>query len=723
MEDSVRPARLFQKFLSSPWPVLGVFVLLVASLAIMAESTQRTGYFHPWQEDIFKFNMGLLLLLLGLAIYSSFNLSRRLRKRETGSRLTERIARTFVGFAVVPAGLILLFSLWVLSIGIDSWFDVGVDSALLKSQRLSQSAIENTMREHLRYVQRLVDEASQSGSTKAAVSLTNDLVSETGAAEAVLIDSKYRIISAQSESFDIAHQLPNAQKLRLLWRSPSYLEQIDHPRYGPTIYLLQKVRLSSLDDPLVLQVLYPISKHMNNLITSVEQAADSYRVLLEQRQPLIYSLNILIVLTLVMGGLFALWAGAHYSQHILSPIPELARGIEAVASGNYRQTLPTRHKDELAQLVLAFNRMIVRLAENREIIEQQRQELEILLQTIPSGVLSVNQDGRLMMANPAAANILGYDLTPYLGQLPQDVPEIPEGLRSLWESTQVKSHGPQATDQKIYLHEGRTTLLCHSTVLPQSIGTVVVFVNITALQQAQRQETWEEAARRMAHEIKNPLTPIRLSAERLQYKLIPKLQGEDTELLRKCTDTIVTQVESMRDMLNEFSEYASVEYSPELIEFDPMVREVLNLYQEPQSNTHIELVSHTEGIEILTDRKRVWQLLHNLIKNALEAQEGQDTATIRLRTEARDGNLVLQVCDDGPGFDPEILPRIFEPYVTTKPGGNGLGLAIVHKIMQDHGGQVRVYNGKSSGGCVEVRFPYPPPPLPLETNRRSRGLQ
>ena len=234
---------------------------------------------------------------------------------------------------------------------------------------------------------------------------------------------------------------------------------------------------------------------------------------------------------------------------------------------------------------------------------------------------------------------------------------------------------------------------------------MVVFEDITDLQQAQRQAAWGEVARRLAHEIKNPLTPIRLSAERLRRKLEPELSGDAAELLRRAARTIVEQVESMRLMLNEFGQYAAAGFRPEPVELDAAVREVLDLYLETGAAVAIRPRLNAAGARIDADPGRLRQLLHNLLKNALEAQAERIAGFVELRSERRGGQVALTVRDGGPGFAADVIGRAFEPYVTTKPGGSGLGLAVVHKIVQDHGGGLRVYNDPDAGGCVEILFP------------------
>ena len=698
-----------KRFLAGPLPVFAVFLLLIASLAIMAEATQTSAHFHDWQWWTASFNVLLGLLLLGLIGTSLSRLVRRLRRRETGSRLSLRITIMFASFTLIPPAMVFGFSVWLVSSGIDSWFDVGVDDTLHKAMDLSRSAVDMQMRQRHAQLKDLMP--TPAADAEAAIFRVHDLVTRTGALEAVLLDAGNTILALHGEGAGIAPDLPDESLLQLLRESGIYMAQEAHPEHGSIIRILLQVPSIDHDQPLVLQALYPLSEHMLRLTGSVEKASDTYQRLLNLREPLKFNLMLVMSLALLLGLLFAIWAALYSAQRILSPVPELARGIEAVAKGEYSQHLPTGRRDELGQLVDAYNDMIRRLANARFVaetrrltIQQQHAYLHTILEHLSSGVISISGEGKLMTANHAASTILGTDLERHYRKPVADLHREHPELQPLWDLMEQQRQGALGLDRQLRLDGERKVLHCHGAQLPSNVGHVVVFEDITHLQQAQRQAAWGEVARRMAHEIKNPLTPIRLSTERLQHRLQEQLNDEDAELLRHATRTIVRQVESMKTMINEFSDYSNTRFTPERVDLNALAAEVLELYRGHRPEVAIHRQLSAVPAMVLADPNRLRQLLHNLLKNALEAQAEQADGSITLTTEVGPDAVTLTVRDAGPGFAPEILARACEPYITTKPEGNGLGLAVAHRIAEDHRGKIRVYNDPEGGGCVAVRF-------------------
>ena len=698
-------------FLAGPWPVIGMFLLLAASLAIMAEATQSSSHFHRWQWWLASFNGALALALLGLIGLSLSRLVQRLRRRETGSRLSLRMTIMFASFTLIPTAMVFGFSVWLIFSGIDSWFDVGVDDTLNKAMELSRSSVDMQMRERRAQVERLLQEPTDSDDSEAAVVRMNELVTQTSALEATLLDASNKIIASQGEVPDIMPDLPGEVQLQLLQESGIYMKQEEHPEHGSVVRILLQIPSLNQELPLILQTLYPISEYMLGLSASIEKASATYQRLLELRGLLKFNLTFVMSLAVLLGLLFAVWAALYSAQRILSPISELAHGLEAVATGKYSQRLPTGRHDELGQLVHSYNDMIERLANARYVaetrrltIEQQHTYLHTVLEHLSTGVISVDNRNRVITANRAAGAILDLNIESYVMQpiaaLREDHPE----LESLWNLMDRQQNSIPSLRRQLRVNSKIKELHCHGARLPKDTGYVVVFEDITDLQQAQRQAAWGEVARRLAHEIKNPLTPIRLSAERMQRRIQPSLAKEDSDILQRATQTIVRQVESMQAMIDEFSAYSTARFTPKALDLNALISEVLDLYLENQRNTSIRIELSETPAWIRGDPGHIRQLLHNLLKNALEAQVEQAERTMVLSTTVQEDTVTLEVKDAGPGFDPEIIDRVFEPYVTTKPGGNGLGLAVVYRITEDHQGRIRVYNGPAGGGCVEIQF-------------------
>jgi nitrogen fixation/metabolism regulation signal transduction histidine kinase len=478
-----------------------------------------------------------------------------------------------------------------------------------------------------------------------------------------------------------------------------------------------------LGEPRLLHALYPIPERIDTLAASVQSAYTQYKELSFLREPLKYSFTLTLSLVLLLSLLTAVWAAFFSAQRLVAPIRDLAEGTRAVADGDYDMRLPLPGRDELGFLVRSFNEMTRKLSRARDSAqesqaqaEEQRAYLQAVLACLSSGVLTLNPHGRLRTANSAAATILGIDLEPLAGLSLQEAAEKAPMLEPLLETIAAHLGSEQGNWQAevvLFGGNGRCVLICRGAPL-QAEGEpqgehVIVFDDVTALIQAQRDAAWGEVARRLAHEIKNPLTPIQLSAERLRHKYLKQMSKEDAEVLDRSTHTIVQQVESMKEMVKAFSDYAR---PPKLqltqVALGRLVKEVLDLYQGDE-RLQITLDYTGEMPTIEADMGRLRQLLHNLIKNAIEANGDNGPIALRLLIHCADKDgchfVELRFEDHGPGFPEELLDQLFEPYITSKPKGTGLGLAVVKKIVEEHGGIIWAENDKEGGAVITVRLP------------------
>jgi PAS domain S-box-containing protein len=378
-------------------------------------------------------------------------------------------------------------------------------------------------------------------------------------------------------------------------------------------------------------------------------------------------------------------------------------------------------RDELGVLTQSFNSMTLQLAETRAQAERHQEEVthakvyvESILANLSAGVLAFDAKQRLRSANPSAADILGLDCRPLLGLPPQQWGECDAALAPLGEEIERGFAAAGASQWQRQVERdakgGRQVLLLRGTRLPESseTGAVVVFDDITHLLQAQRDAAWAEVARRLAHEIKNPLTPIQLSAERLEVKLAERLSRAESETLRRATQTIINQVAALKAMVDDFGDYARLPApAPGRLDLNALVSEVLALYEGSGVPVAKRLA---EGLPpVWADGAQIRQVIHNLVQNAQDALEntrtGASSPAIEVRTELDGEGVRLAVSDNGGGFPEELMARIFEPYVTTKPRGTGLGLAIVKKIIDEHHGSVAIENRPSRGASVSVLLP------------------
>ncbi|MDE2109163.1 MAG: HAMP domain-containing protein, partial [Gammaproteobacteria bacterium] len=417
------------------------------------------------------------------------------------------------------------------------------------------------------------------------------------------------------------------------------------------------------------------------------------------------------------------WGAFVAARKLVEPIQNLVEGTRSVARGDFSTRLPLPSRDEVGYLVSSFNEMTQRLSlaqdaarRSRAQVESERSYLDAVLTRLSSGVISLDAKLTLKTANPAAGAVLDTDLSRYLNH--SLAPLAAETSLSGQFVSACRKHldaGETEWREEMLLHgaTGRRMLMVSCTTLSgsgEAPGHVLVFDDLTALIEAQRDAAWGEVARRLAHEIKNPLTPIRLAAERLRRKYLGKLKDSDAEVLARSTHTIVQQVEAMKSMVDAFSEYARtppLELAP--LELNALIREVTEFYRVRESGMSIQLKLDDSLPAVNADSGRLRQMLHNLLKNAQEALEGHKAGYVKITTHYyhRGGEEWAEILveDNGPGFNAEILGHAFEPYVTSKPKGTGLGLAIVKKLAEEHGGSIRAQNGPDGGALLNIRLP------------------
>jgi nitrogen fixation/metabolism regulation signal transduction histidine kinase len=436
-------------------------------------------------------------------------------------------------------------------------------------------------------------------------------------------------------------------------------------------------------------------------------------------------LALTLSLVLLVAILAAVYAAFFAAQRLILPIQQLMEGTRAVARGDFDTKLPVAKRDEIGFLVTSFNDMTQRLAvarheahDSEQRLEDERHKLEVILARLSTGVVSLEPDMSIRTANQAAGAILGVDLESHIGESLVDLSDERPLLKEFLDAT-VKhlERGIIEWRDQISLRgeQGYRELVCACSELPtegdHGAGYILVFDDITALMQAQKEAAWGEVARRLAHEIKNPLTPIQLSAERVRRRFLDDGKN-DLDLLDRATHTIIQQVDAMKGMVDAFSEYAR---APDIelgeVDLNALITEVTELYRHQVTPVKIEMQLDQTLPRVEVDIGRLRQVMHNLMRNASEAIEGRDDAEIRITTlqrELSNGPFVeIVVGDNGPGFAPDIIDQAFLPYVTSKTGGTGLGLAIVRKLVEEHGGKISAVNGKLRGAEVSILLPLP----------------
>jgi nitrogen fixation/metabolism regulation signal transduction histidine kinase len=695
---------------------LGAFLLL-------AKSVQNSSAFNRLQLWILLVDIGGVIALSVLLAHKLWRLVRDYRAHVPGSRLTARTVGIFGALVVAPLLIVYLSSLEFINVGIDSWFKVEVKQGLNDALVLSRAALDLRMREYSGRTQALADKLSTAGPADVQSQLDAERHGSQ-ALEVVLFGAHARILGASLEN--PLESLPSQPPPDLVRQVEQHLPYVSlEPQAGGRYLIRTAAALGDAGhrDPRFVVAIYPVPAQLAALSEAVQSSYSQYGDLAALREPLKYSFRLTLTLVLLLSMLAAIYGAIYSAQRLVRPVQDLIEGTRAVGKGDFGTRLPLPSRDEMGFLVHSFNDMTKRLRRARaeathsqQAVERERERLAIILARLSTGVLAIDRSMTVRTANAAAGAILGSDLSAATGRSLPELAASNERLGQFVAALAVRfAAGRQEWREQLDLDSaaGRRTLMCACTPLPgedSDMGFVIVFDDITMLLQAQRDAAWGEVARRLAHEIKNPLTPIQLSAERLRRRLLAGMSERDAEILERGTRTIVQQVQTMQQMVNAFSEYAR---APEMqitrFSLNQLITEVADLYrsQDPRSRIRLDLDERIGEIE--ADRGRVRQILNNLVTNALEALEGVATPLLeistRLESSADTDYAAVTVCDNGPGFQRELLGRVFDPYVTSKPKGTGLGLAIVKKIIEEHGGRIDADNRPEGGARVRVVLP------------------
>jgi len=727
---------LIKRIFSGNMPIAIVVVLLLSSLYLMSIATHNSLLFGRLYSVLLGINLLATILLVGLIAKSVWLLIQQYRQGKTGSRLTTRLVVMFVILSATPVSVVYYFSLDFLQRGIDSWFDVRVENALTDALELSKKSLGVRTRELLRQT-RLMTPRMNAISNELATLTLNELRIESGANELTLFTNNGRIIASSiSETTRLLPQHLEDSTLQRLRQGQDDFGLVPIPEIG--LHIRIAINMANPDPALdgrILQLLYPITPRINELAENVQHAFSAVRSLTVLRLPLKYSFILTLSLILLLSILTSIWAAFFAARRMVAPISDLVEGTRAVAAGNYEKRLPLPGKDELGFLVRSFNEMTQKIAmaqESARVSQQQAEAqhsyLETVLGNLSSGVITLDTNGFLQTTNNAANQILNASLTPFIGHFLDDAiaenPHLQNFIDTIFPHIDAKESQWQE-EITLFTGGGRKILICRGTMLsisPESesseSGSIVVFDDVTELVKAQRSSAWGEVARRLAHEIKNPLTPIQLSAERIRHKYLDKMEANDADILDRSTHTIVQQVETLKEMVKAFSDYARMPtLNLDTIDLNSIINEVLDLYLSSTNDTLYSVTLDPSNPIIEADIGRLRQLLHNLIKNALEANQENHARSqpdlkedkIYIATRCAEEHacryVELKITDTGPGIVDEMFDQLFEPYVTTKPKGSGLGLAIVKKIVEEHGGMIFAENAEKGGASIIIRLP------------------
>ncbi len=732
-------------------------------LFLLASASENSQFFDQNYSWLLGLNALIAVLLLGVVATLLLRLYQRYKQGRFGSRLMTRLVMLFALIGILPGTLIYVVSVQFVSRSIESWFDVRVESALEAGLNLGRTALDSSMADLNAKARAMALELSDYSDASQITQLSR-LRDQSQLQEALIVTSSNRVVaSAGGNLGSLVPELPTSAMLSQARMTRGYAaiegssEDPDRARSdsgtqhttssagGLRLRVVVAIpgkssALSLQNEARFLQLLQPVSQQLATDAEALRAAYSEYQARSVGRTGLRKIYIVTLTLTLLLAIFGAVTSAFLIANDLAQPLLLLAEGTKAVAEGNLSPRPIVATRDELGTLTQSFNTMTRQLFDARAAVEQNRSELEnakayleSVLANMSAGVMVLDAQFRLMSCNESVDRILQHDFEPYLGLPLSEIAGLStfaEVVTRAFTEQSAKSAGDNGggfhwqqqieIPRRIGDTEGDSdiTLLARGSRLPvdSATGYVVVFDDISDVISGQRSIAWGEVARRLAHEIKNPLTPIQLSAERLQMKLEDKLEGPDLAMLSRGTSTIVNQVAAMKRMVDDFRDYAKTPpavLSP--LNLNALIEEILALYIGGDDRDIIHPQLSPLLPRVMGDATQLRQLIHNLLQNAQDAVAERtgdsEPAHIELVTEtihypgpdgADQTAVRLTITDNGPGFAPKILARAFEPYVTSKTRGTGLGLAMVKKIVEEHGGRVDIQNRRNVSGAKIV---------------------
>jgi len=741
------------------WAVgVGVALMCAIGLVLMfllALATNNREVYERNYNWLFTLNVLVAAVLLGLLLWGGVRLALRLRRGRFGSRLLFKLAGIFALVGLVPGLLIYVVSYQFVSRSIESWFDVKVEGALSAGVSLASVTLETVANDMAHNTRTASESLSQVPDAAAGFELER-IREQLGAVDVVLLNGAGTVLAGAGPSkFDLLlPDRPSSQQMRALREQKASarieglddVSAIDDPEVLArmldavrvrTLALVPNPAVGLLVEPRYVQATLKLPVALLTNAMAVQEAHREYQERALAREGLQRMYIGTLTLSLFLAVFGAILLAVVLGNQLARPLLMLAQGVREVARGDLRPKASLPSADELSGLTRAFALMTQQLAEAHTAVGQSmadvdaaRANLQTILDNLTSGVIVLDDAGHVVSSNPGATRILRVPMAAYQGRLLQEVPGLAEfaqvvreqfaqflGERgaALGRDRWQKVHELHGTGGGGVVHDS-TSLVVRGAELPDT-QRLLVFDDISEIVSAQRAQAWGEVARRVAHEIKNPLTPIQLSAERLAMKLMDKLAPTDQALLGKSVKTIVDQVGAMKHLVDEFRDYARLPAAELLpLDLNGLLGDVMHLYGEENAAVRIKLNLDPNCPWIAGDAQQLRQIVHNLLQNAQDAtkqaaaENGSAAPPVELATQWNEvtGRVQLNISDSGTGFPANILQRAFEPYVTTKVRGTGLGLAVVKKIADEHSARInlsnRVENGIVQGAQVSLSF-------------------
>jgi nitrogen fixation/metabolism regulation signal transduction histidine kinase len=677
--------------------------------------------FNRLQTPILLVNTVSFFVLFVLVTLSGKQLVNDYKKSKLGAKLRLKMTLVFGTLSIIPVAVVFFFATNFMNKGIDVWFDAEVETGLTNALMLGRSALDEQIQEGL------------FKSTNMSLQLTgieeldqqlHKLREDSFALELLVLNRELQIIGQSTQTLSgLSPRLPTRTEIIQADSKQSWTS-LDASTEGAYLIrvLVPVLGLSSNEIPLYLQSIFGVDPALSMMAESVEQTYAKYGRLTFLKIPLQYSYIFTLALVVLLALLIAVYGSIEFSKNLVEPIESLEEGTRSVAEGDLNIHIPRAGKDEIGILVNSFNEMVKKLAsaqteasESRKIIEHERTTLQAILSGLSAGVIVLDEKQNITLINPAASMILNVDTEPYIGCNVKKIIKTNDLFSQFVSKAISKIEHKKSWREKITLNLADSTreIMCSYRELSSPTNNAIlllVFEDISDFLKAQQEAAWSDVARHMAHEIKNPLTPIQLSAERLRKRYASMLKADDLDFLSKSTNTIINQVELMRDMVNAFGEFAK---DPDLqfenLDLNQLLNEAVSLFEEEKNTEYFSLVLDNKVKSIEGDVKRILQMLNNLLTNAIDAVTAVKKPIITISTKLltkQDGAFVeLSVMDNGHGFNEKALRSAFEPYFTQKTKGTGLGLAIVKKLVSEHNGWVRAQNNPDQGACLTITIP------------------
>ncbi|MDP9901915.1 sensor histidine kinase [Variovorax ginsengisoli] len=730
------------------WAIgVGAAAVVAIGLVLMfllAVATNNRVLYEQNYARLFGINVVVATLLSLVIGWIAFRLVRRLRQGKFGSRLLIRLAAIFALVGVVPGVLVYVVSYQFVARSIESWFDVKVEGALDAGLNLGRATLDS-LSEDLAAKTRVASSQLADIPDASAGLMLERIRDQLGATDVILWTGSAQLVaSAGASRFELNPERPTQQQLRQVRadRAVAHIEGLDESAAGTgpppasvrAIALVQRPGFDFNTEPRFLQVTWPLPTAVVANALAVQEANREYQERALARDGLRRMYIGTLTLSLFLAVFGAVLLAVLFGNALARPLLVLAEGVRQVAAGDLRPTAVLHGKDELGGLTRSFAVMTQQLADARGAVEKTvgeldaaRANLQTILDNLTSGVIVLDAHGTVLSTNPGATRVLRAPLAAFEGRALAEVPGLAhfaQNIQQQFDDFEVEraQHGLDHWQHAFELHASGTgmsqdsiNIVARGAELPGA-ARLLVFDDISEIVSAQRAQAWGEVARRLAHEIKNPLTPIQLSAERLEMKLSGKVAGPEQAILTKSVKTIVDQVDAMKRLVNEFRDYArlpAADLKP--VDLNSLVADVFQLYGGEHASSMLRCELDERCPPIRGDAQQIRQVIHNLLQNAQDAAEAAVVGTGRraevvLRTRLGDSGqrVRLTVQDSGPGFAENILKRAFEPYVTTKTKGTGLGLAVVKKIADEHGARIelsnRIVDGSVAGAQVSLSF-------------------